>query len=82
MSEISVEGYLVRVEAQPEGGFVASVPELPGCSVQVEKEEEVQSEIRGAIRAYLLELSEKRPRKPAREAQGAGSEPEKARPRR
>lgn len=79
MSEIMVEGYKVKVEGQPEGGFVASVPELPGCSVQVERVEDVEHEIRGAMRAYLLELSAKRPKRPQAEAGRAEREPQKGR---
>ncbi len=66
MSELVIEGYRVKVEPQPEGGFVASVPELPGCSVQVGSKDEIEGEIREAIKVYLLELSTKKPRMAAR----------------
>ncbi len=66
MRELMIEGYRVKVEPLPEGGFAASVPELPGCSVQVSSEKEIEREIREAMRVYLLELSTKKPRLAAR----------------
>ncbi len=56
-----IEGYLIKVEKQPDGSFVVSVPELPGCSVQVSSKEEISGEIREAMKVYLLELSSKKP---------------------
>jgi predicted RNase H-like HicB family nuclease len=71
MSEMNVEGYRVKIEKQPEGDFVASVPELPGCSIQVARIEEVEAQMKDAIRAYLLELSSHKPNAGKR----AGTEP-------
>ena len=43
----------VVLEPQPEGGYVAYVPALPGCVSQGETVEEVLKNIREAIELYL-----------------------------
>lgn len=60
MKEIRVEGYLVTIE-DADGEFVVSVPALPGCVIQVKKEEMAAPEIRKAIGDYLHELASRRP---------------------
>ncbi|MFN7991059.1 MAG: type II toxin-antitoxin system HicB family antitoxin [Candidatus Micrarchaeia archaeon] len=60
MNDMMVEGYRVVVERQPEGGFIASVPDLPGCSIQVGSEGSIKKEITKAIGSYLLELASKK----------------------
>jgi len=61
MKEISVEGYKVIVEAK-EGAFTVSVPDLPGCTIQVDKEAEARTSIRRMIGLYLQELASKKPK--------------------
>lgn len=46
-----------------EDKFLASVPELPGCSVQIEKKEDAPRAISQMIGLYLRELASKKPRK-------------------
>lgn len=54
----AVDGYLrlpytVRVTADPTGGYVASVEELPGCVTQGESWAEVGEMVRDAMRAWI-----------------------------
>ena len=49
----------VVLEEQEEGGFVAYVPELPGCHTQGENREEALENIRQARDLYLEVLKEK-----------------------
>lgn len=51
--------FKVVLEPQPEGGYVAYVPALPGCFSQGETEEEALENIKGAIELYLEVLEEK-----------------------
>ena len=62
MEKIKVEGYDVVVE-RAEDKFVASVPELPGCAVQIDSKEDAPRAISQMIGLYLRELASKRPRK-------------------
>lgn len=48
----------VVLEPQPEGGFVVSVPDLPGCWTQGESREEAVANAKEAIGAYLETLEE------------------------
>ena len=65
MKEIEVEGYRVVIERDSGSGtFTVSVPDLPGCVAQVEKEELAKTEIRKAIGLYMQGLaSMPKPRK-------------------
>jgi predicted RNase H-like HicB family nuclease len=45
--------YTVVLEREADGGFVASVPALPGCVTQGDSREEVLSNIREAIELYI-----------------------------
>lgn len=45
--------YTVIYEAAPEGGYVASVPALPGCYSQGDSIKETQRNIKEAIGLYL-----------------------------
>jgi len=45
--------YKVVIEPQPEGGFTAYVPGLPGCASQGETYEETLEHIREAMGLYL-----------------------------
>ena len=49
-------GYTVVLEAEKDGGFVVSVPALPGCLTQGDSREEALKNAREAIAAYLEEL--------------------------
>lgn len=49
-------GYTVVLETEREGGFVVSVPALPGCFTQGDSRTEALSNAREAIAAYVEEL--------------------------
>jgi predicted RNase H-like HicB family nuclease len=49
-------GYTVVLEAAEEGGFVVSVPALPGCFTQGENRAEALKNAREAIAAYVEDL--------------------------
>ena len=51
--------YTVVFEPSEEGGYVASVPALPGCISQGETFEEAVGMIKDAISGYLAVLKEK-----------------------
>ncbi|MCR4324913.1 MAG: type II toxin-antitoxin system HicB family antitoxin [Candidatus Curtissbacteria bacterium] len=51
--------YTVVFEPAEEGGYVASVPALPGCLSQGESFEETTKMIKDAISGYLTVLKEK-----------------------
>lgn len=51
--------YTVVFEPSDEGGYVASVPVLPGCLSQGETFEETVKMIKDAISGYLTVLKEK-----------------------
>jgi predicted RNase H-like HicB family nuclease len=79
MGKIKVEGFEISVE-KSEGGFTVSVPELPGCTVQVDREQDAERGIRPMIGMYLKELASRKPampeeRKPGRSGGGKGGEP-------
>jgi predicted RNase H-like HicB family nuclease len=64
MKEIEVEGFKVTIE-KSDGKFIVSVPKLPGCTTQVDREEDAAREIRKMIGLYLAGLSNRfTPRKP------------------
>jgi predicted RNase H-like HicB family nuclease len=45
--------YRVVLEQEPDGGYVVSVPALPGCVSQGETREEALNNIREAIKLYV-----------------------------
>ena len=49
--------YSVYYEQAREGGYVAFVPELPGCHTQGETLEETESNVKEAIALYLESLA-------------------------
>ena len=55
--------YHVILEEQEEGGFVAYIPELPGCHTEGETREEAIENIKEARDLYLEVLKEKNPSK-------------------
>lgn len=56
IKEIEVEGYAVKIESA-EGKFIVSVPALPGCIVQVDREEDAKREVRKAMGVYFSGLA-------------------------
>jgi antitoxin HicB len=48
--------YTVFFEAAPEGGYVATVPSLPGCHTQGETLEETERNAAEAIELYIDSL--------------------------
>lgn len=50
--------YTVTFEPDPNGGFVAFVPILPGCMSQGETFEEAKENVKDAIAGYLSVLKE------------------------
>lgn len=59
MEEIEVEGFVVTI-IRDDGKFVATVPKLPGCTVQADSKEDVVPLIRAAIGDVIRELAEER----------------------
>lgn len=51
--------YDVIFEAQPEGGFTAYVPDLPGCISEGRTLEEATEMIRDAMAGYLASLEDR-----------------------
>ena len=49
-------GYTVILEQEPDGGYVISVPALPGCVSQGDTRDEAISNIREAIVLYIEHL--------------------------
>lgn len=48
--------YTVIYEEDPEGGYIVSVPALPGCHTQGETIEEAEKNVKEAITVYLDSL--------------------------
>jgi predicted RNase H-like HicB family nuclease len=46
-------GYTVVLEQEPDGGYVASVPALPGCVSQGDSRDEAMVNISEAIELYV-----------------------------
>lgn len=57
--------FKVILEPQPEGGYVAYVPALPGCFSQGETKEETLKNIKEAIELYLEVMEERELGKPS-----------------
>ena len=51
-------GYTVILEQEPDGGFVVTVPALPGCVSQGDTKDEAIKNIREAIELYLEDCRE------------------------
>lgn len=52
--------YTVIFEPAEEGGYVVSVPSLPGCHTQGESFEEAVKMVKDAIKGYLAVLKEQK----------------------
>ena len=50
--------YTVVVEVEPDGGFVVSVPVLPGCVSEGDSRAEALANIREAISLYLADCQD------------------------
>ena len=61
--DVSMKSYTVVVHEEPEGGFWAEVPALPGCYSQGETVEELLENIREAI-AGVVEVLREQGREP------------------
>jgi len=51
-----VARFLVYIEPAEEGGYIVSVPALPGCVTQGETREEALAMARDAIQGYIASL--------------------------
>lgn len=51
--EVIHDGVHYRLEQVPEGGYFASIPELPGCLSEGETLDEAMTNIREAMELYL-----------------------------
>ncbi|MDO8582078.1 MAG: type II toxin-antitoxin system HicB family antitoxin [bacterium] len=58
MDTKKIASYTVLFERATEGGYIASVPLLPGCMTQGETFEEAKEKIKDAISGYLSVLQE------------------------
>lgn len=58
MESAPILTYTVLFEKAPEGGYVATVPTLPGCMSQGETFEETKDQIKDAIKGYIAVLKE------------------------
>ena len=74
MKTIMVEGYEVEITRADDKYFV-SVPKLPGCSVQVDNEDDAPKEIRKMIGTYMQGLASLRPKNNVRPGEGGRDEP-------
>jgi predicted RNase H-like HicB family nuclease len=59
MKVIKVEGFDVEI-TNSDGKFVVSVPKLPGCIIQVDREEDARGEIRRMMGLYMQGLAAER----------------------
>jgi predicted RNase H-like HicB family nuclease len=58
MENINVSKFTAVFEEDPDGGFVVSVPALPGCLSSGQTFEEARKNIQEAITVYLETLKE------------------------
>ena len=50
---MKVKEFLVIIEKSEDGGYVAFVPDLPGCHTQGDTLEDIRKYIKDAIKLYL-----------------------------
>ena len=60
----TVLSFTVLYKKVPEGGYVISVPVLPGCHTQGETIEEAEHNIKEAIELYLESITEHKEKLP------------------
>lgn len=58
MEKLGTREYRIRLTEDPEGGFVASIPELPGCLTFGETREEALARMEDAKRCWLAAVRE------------------------
>ena len=58
MENLGTREYRIRLTEDPEGGFVASIPELPGCLTFGETREEALARMEDAKRCWLAAARE------------------------
>jgi antitoxin HicB len=59
MKGMEIRTYTVKIEPAEEGGFIASVPSLPGCFTQGETFEEVCAMAKEAIEGFIEALAKR-----------------------
>ena len=52
----NIRSFSVVYEADPEGGYVAFIPSLPGCHTQGETLEEAEQNLKEAAALYLEDI--------------------------
>ena len=67
MKTTKSQTYQVIYEAAPEGGYIAFVPELPGCHSQGDNLAETKRNIKEAVEVYLESLEKKGTNLPKRD---------------
>jgi predicted RNase H-like HicB family nuclease len=55
-SKKTIRSFSVVYEADPEGGYIAFIPSLPGCHTQGETLEEAERNIKEAAELYLEDV--------------------------
>ena len=58
MEKLGTREYRIRLTEDPEGGLVASIPELPGCLTFGETREEALARMEDAKRCWLAAVRE------------------------
>ncbi len=58
MQSANILTYTVLFERATEGGYIASVPLLPGCMTQGETFEEARENVKDAMQSYISVLKE------------------------
>ena len=58
MEKLGTREYRIRLTEDPEGAFVASIPELPGCLTFGETREEALARMEDAKRCWLAAVRE------------------------
>ena len=53
---MKIKNYTVILRSEPEGGYTAIVPSLPGCVTYGETIEEAKNMVKDAIEGYLVSL--------------------------
>ena len=53
MIKTKVKEFLVIIEKSEDGGYVAFVPDLPGCHTQGDTLEDIRKYVKDAIQLYL-----------------------------
>lgn len=55
---MSSHRFLVVIEQDEDGKYIASVPSLPGCHTQADNLAELERRVQEAIKLYLIENSD------------------------